>query len=628
MSIRKITDGEIEAASVARLSDRPNESGGYGRSAMTASELRQAFDALGKLCASRYNELCTALSDGSAAGEIKVGDMTLDEILLLLREKADTDTVAEGLMEVDAVLRSLVSEDAALGQRLSDLQKETEGTVSEINEALGEKLDTERYLDTPAVKGGELLPVTLCSVSGGVLSIVRKGEGFVIRKGASLSVGSTAAYCLASFPVVKGERYCVYTKEDYPARYYADIGDEQHTHIIDGMRLRVTIDLDGDGKEDRLYKHTNSGMGSDRLIYTSEPICFTAEEDGVADISLSVYNMSGSLAFPFAEADAPISVCVSRIPPASPLVLDREMKPGYSEGEGIKEGDTLLSVPLPDHDSFGKIALPVSVSGNVAHLHIRGGHEVTAVYDKEGVRILKGSRQPGGMWYDLMLGEFSAVKGRSYRVFTRESHLLGEYDGYYLAVTDGTRTYQKTGEGLDTHTGFVFTAERSGKHKVAMHVYCDGMSVPEIYTEDLRISAFAVDITPKISEKISGSLTASAGESTVVSVTELPSGIGIAEAESIGIRLMGCRAGESYQIEIEDGNGKKYTETRAVNGAVEVFVLDMPLWTARVSNSTAAEKMLLLPFGRESYPSTKIRSVRVLYQAASPANLRYVIYAR
>lgn len=640
MSIRKITDGEIEAASVSRLSDRPNESGGYGRSAMTASELRAAFDALGKLCASRYNELCTALNDGSAAGEIRVGELTLDEMLLLLAEKADTDTVAEGLMEVDAVLRSLVSEDEAVKKSISDMKAEaekclselktaTEQGISEVNEALEGKLDTERYLATPAVKGGETVPFELYHVDGGAFPIARVDDGFVIGKGASLSVGEAAAYRLASFPIVKGERYCVYTKEAYPARYYADTGDELHTHIIDGMRLRVTVDTVGDGTEGRLYKLTNRGSSHERLRYTSEPICFTAEENGVAVVTLSIYNMQGKLAPPYTDKDAPLTVCVSRVPPEAPLTLGRDMKPSYSEKEAADKGDTLLSVPLPDGDAFGDTGFPVTVSGAVACLHIGEGYEILAAYDGEGARILKGSHQPCGMCYDLALGEFYAVKGRRYRVFTRESHLLGEYDGWYLAVLDGVKTHQKKEIGSDTRTGFLFTAERSGTHKVVMHTYCDDMLVPETYTEDQRISAFVIDATVENkSESLSGNVALSEGENEVVSVVALPSGKKISSVESFGVRLMGCRAGEGYRIVIEDGNGKQYTETHAVSGSVEIFVLDTLLWTARVMGSSAPEKTLVLPFGRERYPTTNIKSVRVIYHADSPVNLRYTVYTR
>ena len=617
MSIRKITDGEIAKASVARLSDRPNESGGYGKSALTASELRAAFDALGKLCAARYNELCDALTGGSAAKDILVGDKSLEEIFGSVDEKADAETVAEGFLEVDGVLRSLAAESEALKK-----------LTAQQGEALLHKLDTARYLETPAVKGGETVKTTVYPFETS-FPIEKNGEGFVIRKGASVPVGSTVAVALVTFPIVKGERYCVYTKEAYPARYYADTGDELHTHIIDGMRLRVTVDTRGDGTEGRLYKITNRGSSHKRLRYTSEPICFTAEENAVAVVALSIYNMQGKLAPPYTDKDAPLTVCVSRVPPEVPLTLDRDMEPSYSEKEAADKGDTLLSVPLPDGDAFGDIGLPVTVSGAVACLHIREGYEILAAYDGEGARIIKGSHQPCGMWYDLALGEFYAIKGRKYRVFTRESHLLGEHDGWYLAVFDGVKTHRKNEIGSDTRTGFVFTAERSGRHKVVMHTYCDDMLVPETYTEDQRISAFVIDATVENkSESLSGNSALSEGENEVVSVVDLPSGKEISSVESIGVRLMGCHAGDGYRIVIEDGNGKQYTETHAVSGSVEIFVLDTLFWTARVMGSSTSEKTLVLPFGRERYPATNIKSVRVIYQAASPGNLRYTVYTR
>ena len=615
MSIRKITDGEIAAASVARLSDRPNESGGYGKSALTASELRKAFDALGKLCAARYNELCDALTGGSAAKDILVGDKSLEEIFGSVDEKADAETVAEGFLEVDGVLRSLAAESEAL-KKLTASQ----------SEQLLLKLDTARYLDTPAVKGAETVKTTVYPFETS-FPIEKDGEGFVIRKGASVPVGSTVALSLLTFPVTAGDTYFVYTDEDYAARYYADTGGEMHTHISDGLRLRVTLDTNGDGKEDKVYKLTNAGVGYDRLRTTSEPVSFYAEKDGTATVTLSIYNKNGMLAFPYADEDAPLTLRVSRIAPGTPLVLGRDMKPVYC-GKEKEKGDTLLSVPMPDGDAFGVLGLPVSVSGNLARLSTREDCEIKVLYDEEGATILSGSRQPCGMWCDLTVGEFTAERGRTYSVFTRESHTLGKDDGYYLTVFDGERSYGKSVEGRDTRVPFTFTANKSGKHKVRMHIYCDDVLVPEEYTEDYRITAFVRDVTANGRENISGNFTVNTGENTILFISALPSGKRISDVDGFGVKIAGCRAGDTYTVEIEDGNGKVYKETRNVSGNMETFMLDFGLWTAEIRSSAASPTTLLFPFGRENCPSTAVQRMSLLYHAASSVTLRYNLFAR
>lgn len=614
MSIRKITDGEIAEASVARLSDRPNESGGYGKSALTASELRKAFDALGKLCAARYNELCDALTGGSAAKDILVGDKSLEEIFGSIAEKADTETVAEGFLEVDGVLRALAAESEAL-KKLTASQTET----------LFLKLDTDRYLETPAVKGVDAVKTTLCPLPTS-FPIEKQGEGFVIRKGASVALDSTVAVALLTFPVVSGETYFVYTDEDYFARYYADTGGEMHTHISDGLRLRVTVETDG--KEEKVYKLTNAGVGYDRLRATSDPVSFYAEKDGTATVTLSIYNKSGMLAFPYTDADAPLTLRVSRMAPGTPLALGSDMKPAFC-GRVMKEkSDALLSVPMPDGDAFGKTGYPVSLSGNLARLLIDENRVLSVLYDEEGATILSGSRQPCGMWCDLTVGEFVAERGRTYQVFTRESHTLGKYDGYYLAVFDGEKSYGKSEEGRDSRTAFTFTANKSGKHKVRMHIYCDDILVPEKYTEDYRITAFVRDVTASGRENISGNHTVTTGDNTLLSIATLPSGRTISDVDGFGVKLMGCRAGDTYTVEIEDGNGKVYQETRTVSGNMETFALDFGLWTVEIRSSAASPATLLFPFGRENYPSTSVKKMRLIYHAASSVTVRYVFTAR
>lgn len=70
MSIQKITNEEIAAASVAALSSRPSSPSLYGGRPLSASELKEAFDRLPKLIAARLNALleCDGLyADGKSS---------------------------------------------------------------------------------------------------------------------------------------------------------------------------------------------------------------------------------------------------------------------------------------------------------------------------------------------------------------------------------------------------------------------------------------------------------------------------------------------------------------------------------------------------------------------------------
>ncbi len=71
MSIEKITDAEIAAAAVSRLADRPNR-GGTGQKPLSAEELKQAFDALGRLNAAKYNALVESIRNGELAAALSL----------------------------------------------------------------------------------------------------------------------------------------------------------------------------------------------------------------------------------------------------------------------------------------------------------------------------------------------------------------------------------------------------------------------------------------------------------------------------------------------------------------------------------------------------------------------------
>lgn len=66
MNATKITDAEIERASVAALPTRPTAPTAFGGSGYTSNELKRAFDRLPLLLAERYN---TLLDDAASLGE-------------------------------------------------------------------------------------------------------------------------------------------------------------------------------------------------------------------------------------------------------------------------------------------------------------------------------------------------------------------------------------------------------------------------------------------------------------------------------------------------------------------------------------------------------------------------------
>lgn len=77
---QNITTKEIQTVGVKSLPDRPNAHSRYGSGAMTASQLKDAFDALAELIAGRVNGLFESLKDGSADGSF-TGAVRLPEAM-------------------------------------------------------------------------------------------------------------------------------------------------------------------------------------------------------------------------------------------------------------------------------------------------------------------------------------------------------------------------------------------------------------------------------------------------------------------------------------------------------------------------------------------------------------------
>ena len=113
MNTSKITQKELITNSVANLPTRPNAPHAFGGTGLTATELKDAFDALPKLVAERFNLLLEDIgTEGEAGitGSIKTGlsaDHTLYNMLEDIKSGAfisylgaPSGTVAEYLLSL------------------------------------------------------------------------------------------------------------------------------------------------------------------------------------------------------------------------------------------------------------------------------------------------------------------------------------------------------------------------------------------------------------------------------------------------------------------------------------------------------------------------------------------------
>ena len=113
MNTSKITTKELITKSVANLPTRPNAPHAFGGTGLTATELNDAFDALPKLIAERFNLLLEDISaegEGGITGSVKTGlgtDHTLYNMLEDIKSgafisylSAPSGTVAEYLLSL------------------------------------------------------------------------------------------------------------------------------------------------------------------------------------------------------------------------------------------------------------------------------------------------------------------------------------------------------------------------------------------------------------------------------------------------------------------------------------------------------------------------------------------------
>ena len=109
MNIRTITEEEVRARWVQRLSDTPNRLGRFGTAGMTAAEMKAAFDALPLLIVGRFNALIEAILSGEVGALIPIDE----ERSLADRLAGITDGRFAELLTVDGT-RTLTALAAAL----------------------------------------------------------------------------------------------------------------------------------------------------------------------------------------------------------------------------------------------------------------------------------------------------------------------------------------------------------------------------------------------------------------------------------------------------------------------------------------------------------------------------------
>ena len=85
MSIKKITEEEVRALWVQRLSDTPNRHGKFGTMGLSAAEMKAAYDALPLRIVSAYNTLVDAIESGLIAKDITIEKISISGLLTATR---------------------------------------------------------------------------------------------------------------------------------------------------------------------------------------------------------------------------------------------------------------------------------------------------------------------------------------------------------------------------------------------------------------------------------------------------------------------------------------------------------------------------------------------------------------
>ena len=96
-TVPKITKKQITENGVQKLADRPNLSGQYGASGLSAAQLKLWFDKLATLLAERINEISDAISSDEATNYIRVclDDYGVDNLGALITAFTDGDFAAK-----------------------------------------------------------------------------------------------------------------------------------------------------------------------------------------------------------------------------------------------------------------------------------------------------------------------------------------------------------------------------------------------------------------------------------------------------------------------------------------------------------------------------------------------------
>ena len=89
MKAKHITESEMQPLRIASLPTRPTAPSSFGGKGYTSTQMKEAFDLLPSLIASRYNDLLDDIGDGAVAEIMMLDGITLAEQIRGLREEIE-----------------------------------------------------------------------------------------------------------------------------------------------------------------------------------------------------------------------------------------------------------------------------------------------------------------------------------------------------------------------------------------------------------------------------------------------------------------------------------------------------------------------------------------------------------
>ena len=142
----KITDKERDDRRVARLHDRPNNNGSYGKAGLGPNDVKEAFDAAVDLVVERHNafvkDVCEQVNEHSELigdpDDMGVGDENVYQVLRYAKKAIETVSETLGDESDESGADTVYGQKAALIYEATELKKET---VNEAKAILGDEDD-------------------------------------------------------------------------------------------------------------------------------------------------------------------------------------------------------------------------------------------------------------------------------------------------------------------------------------------------------------------------------------------------------------------------------------------------------------------------------------------------------